>query len=426
MLHERDPIITVREDDIYSIVSDTSLGDTTTKHKDTQQDHTYDAAEFHGQSHNIQLSEYNTLQHGNTANTQIDSNSMLDAYDKIDVNTSHDPQKHSKLTNQLQSSTHIIMTDARHKHDDVAIDRPKYEMMPGDYEPVYHESNHTHVVKPTDKHVLFDNETYGMHQPACTGAAVQLGVDRVKSTPDSPHSETKTTVKEELSTPDKEVEYAEPLPPNAKSCTPSAKAGDGEHFYHSLEYNEAEKCIRGVPNSKESSNPVMKDSTFAPNGACFSEVKSPGLGIRDQVTGNAKCQTQTLTSLYDSTHAMDEVGTTLNAPILFNIDQGQFDDPMYEGISHLVPKHADKNPPLSLDLFHEKMPTKHNYASSPEEESCIDGLNDDPELLNYEEDTNAPEYGDPIVSKHLDDDNNMTKDQRDLKVNIYDTFDDLA
>ena len=81
LAHEQD---TLGEDDIYSIVSDTSLGGTATvtMHTDTQQDHTYDATEFHSQIHNSELPEYTTLQHGNAANTQIDSNSLLGAYDK--------------------------------------------------------------------------------------------------------------------------------------------------------------------------------------------------------------------------------------------------------------------------------------------------------------------------------------------------------
>ena len=81
-------------------MSDTSLGGTATvtMHSDTQQDHTYDATEFHSQTHNSELPEYTTLQHGNAANTQIDSNSVLGAYDKIDINTSKDPQKCSKVS----------------------------------------------------------------------------------------------------------------------------------------------------------------------------------------------------------------------------------------------------------------------------------------------------------------------------------------
>ena len=127
---------------------------------------------------------------------------------------------------------------------------------------------------------------------------------------------------------------------------------------------------------------------------------------------------KTLTSLYDSTHALDEVGAMLNAPMLFNVDQCEFDDPMYEGIPCSVPKQTDKNPSLSLE---EKMQT---MLLLPEEASCIGDVNDDPELLNHDEDMNAPEYSDPVVPGHLDDINIMATDQRDPTVNIYDTFDD--
>ena len=173
--------------------------------------------------------------------------------------------------------------------------------------------------------MLFDDETYGTHKPASKGAAVKLGVDRVESTH---HSETTAAVKGETSTSDKEVEYAEPLPPNVNSGhTPNAQVKD-EHFYHSLEDNKPEKCVGGVPYSKESSNSVMKASTLASNSNYFHEVELSGLAPNDEVTADAKCQIQTLTSLYDSTHAMDEVGAMLNAPILFNIDQCEFDDPI--------------------------------------------------------------------------------------------------
>ena len=217
------------------------------------------------------------------------------------------------------------------------------KMMPGDYEPVYHEPNYTHVDKPTGECVLFDDATYGMHKPASKGAAVQLGADRVES---MPHSETIATVKEELLTPDKEVEYAEPLPPNANNKAQDAQ-GKREHFYHSLEDSneqmKAMKCISSVPYSNNSSNSAVKDSTVASSSDYFSEDK---LAPKDQVTADAKCQTQTLTSLYDSAHAIDAM---LNAPILFNIDQCEFHDPMYEGIPHSIPKQTDKNPSLSLE-----------------------------------------------------------------------------
>ena len=56
--------------------------------------------------------------------------------------------------------------------------------------------------------------------------------------------------------------------------------------------------------------------------------------------------------------------------------------------------------------------------------SCSGDVNDDPELLNHEEDMNAPKYSDPVVPGCLDDINIMATDQRDSTVNISDTFDD--
>ena len=53
------------------------------------------------------------------------------------------------------------MTDAIRKYDDVETDWTN-KMMPGDYEPVYHEPNYIHVDKPTGECVLFDDATYGV------------------------------------------------------------------------------------------------------------------------------------------------------------------------------------------------------------------------------------------------------------------------
>ena len=227
--------------------------------------------------------------------------------------------------------------------------------MPRDYEPVYHEPNCTQVDKSTGKHPIFDNRIHNK------GASVKLMMNRVESTP---HSEIITRVKEETPTVKEEVEYAEPLAPNDRSHTQAKH----EHFYHSLDLNEPEKYSSGAPYSKEG---------------------------KDQVTVDAKCQIQTLTSPHDSysTHTMDEVDAT-NVPIPFNLDQCEFDDPMYEGIPHFVPKQTNnKNPSLN----------KMHHFVSPEEE-----------------DTNTPEYSDPIVPEDLDDIN----DREDTTVNIYNTFDD--
>ena len=221
------------------------------------------------------------------------------------------------------------------------------------------------------------------------------------------HSETTAAVKRGTSTPEKEVEMF-----TFGICILSTTIGIRwkwlSIFHHSLEHSneemKAEECNCGVLYS--SSQSMVKDNT---NNHYTSEAQPPALvpvPIKNHFTADAKCQIKPLTPLYDSDHDIDEVGTMLNAPILLNIDQCEFDDPMYEGTSHLV---SEKNPLLSLDPLHE---TKHSVLSLGEE-SC-------PELLNYEEDMNASEYSDPIVS----DDISVANGHRDTIVNIYDTFDD--
>ena len=158
LLCEWDPI-SFEDDDIYSVVNDTPLGGTTTKlYTDTEQDHTYDTAGFHNQTHNNELPEYNTLQRRNAASIQVDSNSILDAYDKIDINTSKDLQKHSNLSKQLQRSTHIGLmqyvnddVEINHAHNTVNEADRSNQTMPCDYEPVHHEPNCSQVDKPTIK-----------------------------------------------------------------------------------------------------------------------------------------------------------------------------------------------------------------------------------------------------------------------------------
>ena len=262
--------------------------------------------------------------------------------------------------------------------------------------------------------MLFDDEAYGIHKPASRGAAVQLGVNGVDSTP---NSENFTTVKEETPTASKEVEYAEPLAPNEKSHAEDVQARH-EHFYHSLELSaptKPEKYISGAPYSKERSNPVvMKESTFGSNKGYSSKAKSPELAtlpIKDRVKADAKCQTQTVTSFHNS-YGAHTAGTT-HAPMLFSLDQCEFDDPMYEGIPHSVPKQTNNKNPLS----------KTHHILLPEEVSCIWDVNADPVLLNHEEDTNTPDYSDPILPECLHD-SNMADDHEDKTVNIYNTFDD--
>ena len=432
-----------REDDTYSVVSDTSVGITTiVKNTDTEQDHTYDAAEFHTHTNNIDKHpQYNTLQRENTANTQIISNLTFDTYNKIDNNTSKDVQKCSNLSMQFQRSTQT--TDSVHEYDEVDTNHAQREnkpqtcetetdwthkAVPLDYEPVYYGLNDTQV-ESTGEHVLFDDEMYGTHPKSVSNEPTkQFQKDGVESTSRNDYSEVTTvktvkTLSDNRSIANKEVEYAEPLPPNIKSPTQDAQAKD-EHFYHSLEHNEptkAEECNSGVPICIGSSNAEDKDNTSVSNNQ-HTSAELAAMPTKIHVTADTKYQTQPLTSLTDSTQTLDEVGTT-KAPILFTIDQCEFDDPMYESVPHSVPKPSS----MSSDLINEKMQTVQHILSQ-EEVPCRD-VNDDPDMLNHAKDiesyANAPEYSDPVVPECVDDD--MANDQReakDPKVDIYNTFDD--
>ena len=383
----------VNYEEVYSA---TSLDNTTTIEiieTDDQQDHTYDTTKFHNQIDTLHKQpQYNTLQRGNNGGI-TNYGLRFDAYDKIEIHMSKDANNCSKFMKQIPRTIHRI--DSYHDEVEATFTYKNKmgrtpQMMSQDYEPVYHESNCTQVDKPTGKQLGFDDEAYGTHKPASVGEAVKLGVDRIECTP---HSEIIKTVKEEISTANKEVQHAEPPAPNEKGHVQDAQAKP-EHFYHSLELNEPtnpEKCISDALYSKEGKDQVTVDANY-------------------------KCQTQMLTSLHDSygAHTMDEVDTT-NAPILFNLDKCEpFDDPMYEGIPHSVPKQTNnKNPSLS------KM---HHFVST-EVVSCIGDVNADPDLLDCRKDTNTPDYSDPIVPKCLDD-SNMANDQEDTTVNIYNTFDD--
>jgi hypothetical protein len=421
----------LREDDTYSIVSD--------KNTDPQQDHTYDTAEFHNQTNSNEEPQYNynTLQRDNTASFPTWSNSstiLFDTYDKIGANNTTISDAHScfKL-GQLRGTRR---TDSESEYDVIEdsytqnvlnhlpIQPPiKANQILREYEPVYdgYESSITQTKELAAKRMLFDDETHGAHKPAPRRAAIQLRVG-VEAKPNS------ETVKEETPIAHKEVQYAEPLTPNDKNHVRDVQA-QGEHFYHSLELNEPtnpEKCINGDPYSRECSNPVhviIKEPTFGSNNdtskAKLSELATFGsnndltskskssklatLPKKDQFTADTKCQAHTFTSLYDtcSDNTMGEAGAT-NDPILFNL---KFDDPMYEGIPHSVPKQKS-NPSLHIAL--------------PEEVPCIGGVNAHPDFLTREEDTNTPGYSDPGCL----DNTNMANGQEDTTVNIYDTPDD--
>ena len=388
-----------REGDIHIVIDTKSSVGNKAIGRDNELDHTYNMAEYYKQSScNAEQPQYNTLQRGsiNTASTQPSCIPSSGAYDIIGVNTSNNvhnncstlhmyTQKDTRRIDSVDTYDYVEDGDTQNEnHSSTDINSETNHMLPQDYEPIYHGSSNTQVTEPTRKYVLFDDEAYGIHIPASRGAAVQLGVDGSESTP---YSEIFTTVKEETPTANKEVEYAKPLAPNEKGHTEDVQAKH-EHFYHSLELSaptKLEKYISGAPYSKEGLN--LKESTFGSNKDYISKAKSPELAIL--------CQTQTLTSFHDSYGAltMDEAGT-VNAPIPFNLDKCEFDDPMYEVIPHSVPRQTNnKNPSLN----------KMHHMLSPEEVSCIGDANADPELLNHKEDTNTPDYSDPIVPECLDD-----------------------
>jgi hypothetical protein len=392
------------------------------KNTDPQQDHTYDAAEFHNQTSNNEQPHYNTLQRDNAANIPIWSNSstiLFDTYEKIGadnttINDAHNRFKLGQLrgthTNDSASEYDVV----ENTHTQNVLNQPPIgvnetnQMIPRDYELVYFNNTQVDFKELAGKHnvMLFDDETYGRQKPAPRRVAVQLRVDGVEAKPNcNPETE-----KEETSRANKEVQYAEPLVPNYKSHIQDVQA-EGEHFYHSLELNEPTKCISGDPYSKEYSNPVvMKERTFGSNSDLTSKAKSSKLAtlpIRDQVTADAKSQAHIFMTHYDtcSDNTMGEAGAA-NAPI-----QCEFDDPMYEGIPHSAPKRANnKNPTLSKV-----------HIEIPEEASRIGGVNAHPDfLMDREEDTNTPRYSDPGCL----DDTNMANGQEDTIVNIYDTSDD--
>ncbi len=381
-------------EDVYSVISSKDSFES-----GDERDHTYDTAKFDNQTdHDMphEQSQYNTLQHRNNGTTKCNLR-FDDAYEKIYTSKDIDANKCSNSVKQISRISHKTVS----YYDYVEDKRDTTpQMVPQNYEQIYHEPNCTQVHNPTGKQLDCDDKTYE--------AAVQLGVNGIKSTS---HSE---TVKDKTPTTNKEVQYAEPLAPNDKSHVLRDVQADGEHFYHSLELNEPmnpEKCISGDPYSKQCSNPVvMKECTFGSNIYLTSKSKSSKLAalpIRDQVTADAKCQAHTFTTLYDtcSDNTMGEAGAT-NAPV-----QCEFDDPMYEGIPHSAPKRANnKNPTLSKV-----------HIEIPEEASCIGGVNAHPDfLMDREEDTNTPRYSDPGCL----DDTNMANGQEDTIVNIYDTSDD--
>ena len=342
LLHTSDS----REDDTYSIVSDKNI--------DPQQDHTYDAVQFNNQNSNNEQPHYNTLQRENAANIPIWSKSskILNTYEKIGVNNTTNGAHNCanvcqlRVTCRTDSESEYDVVEDGHTHN--VLNQPSIgvngtnKMIPQDYEPVYcYGSSNTQTTELAGKQMLFDESD---ETYGAHRTAVQLRVDGGEDKPNS------KTVKEETPIANKEVQYAEPLTPNDKDHAQDMQA-EGEHFYHSLELNK--------PTNIEK---------------------------------------------YISGHAMDE-GHATNAPISFNFDHCEFDDPMYKGIPHImVPKQTNNT--LSK-MYHDKI-------AFPDEVSCTGDVNVHPDMLSLEEDNNTPGYSDPDWL----DDTNISNGQKDTRFRV--------
>ena len=250
-------------------------------------------------------------------------------------------------------------------------------MTPLDYETVCLAPNEDQKSKKTaDDDQQFDDDLYSTTQSGFTNVCAGIQMEdrhTTQPTPEQVYSEIKDkNVLRLLHNTNNEHEYAEPQVFNSKvlgntesqsTCTPHLHIGG--HYYHSLEGNDkgikavSSTCVNGGGSHKELDtkhveNAVLDHTYDSPDTFIkkitnrekenTTHLKTPSLylhqnqSLNELSTEENKYHTLTPpTTLSHSNQSLNEIGTTATAPILFNIEHCQFDDPVYKG----VPQHSD-------------------------------------------------------------------------------------
>ena len=253
-----------------------------------------------------------------------------------------------------------------------------YEMTPLDYEKVCATRNEDQRNKETaGDNKLFDDDLYSTTQSGFTNVCAGIQMEdrhTTQPTPEQVYSEIEDkNVLCLLHNTNNEHEYAEPqvfkvfnnrVQSNTeRQNTPHVHIG--EHYYHSLEESDkgveavSSACVNGGGSHKKldmkhvEKAAVLDHTHDSPDtfnkisnreGENTTHLKSPSLLLHQNQSFNELSTEENKyhniltppTTLSHSNQSLNELGTA-TAPILFNIEHCQFDDPLYEGVS----QHSD-------------------------------------------------------------------------------------
>ena len=421
-----------------SVVGDNSFDDTTAKRAHTEQDHTYDTAEFRHHNHSNEYIQHNALQCENAPNVHTSSIPMFHTGNKMNISTTKNAQKCSTFSEQLREGAYA--TEDEHEYDDVETirrqnktysnnhmneeDKKRQRMMPQDYEPVCHRPNNKQVKEFISKCAHFDGESYGKTHAQATsiGTEVQVVMDDAdESTLQHVYSEIAPT---EKSVPE---DTSACSVKNTNSHIKDALAMNDAHFYHCLEGRETtkireQKSFTRYP--KESASLSEKDNILPSNNWHGVETGEPIMPAREHNSADAKGQVPILISLSESILSQDEEGAS-NCPVLFNINQCEFDDPRYGAVLDNTSKLRDISTVIP-DRVHGEL---HCDPLSEEKVSCAVynvNVDADPSVGKYGGNpTSAQGFSDSLTMDYEEDDHDVVDSHRKHPENsIGNTFDD--
>ena len=361
---------TTEEDDIYSAVSDNSIGDLGLHSSclDNQTPHAlpYEVAVFHGQSlsDNTQTPQYTT-----------DSKAALQPYDEVDHN------KHNQQYRENQTCTQI--NDEHHMYDEV-----KHEAKEGQSKSIISAVNETREGNDKESITaseLFDDMVY-------EGRNVTF------------HAKSTTNMDED--------DYAEPTAPKKQK---DQFRFDDEHLYDRADQLSKDQmaALTIISGDNSSTNGEANGTKHIYHSLELSETEIHGR------LANPESHNMPILLGHKSTTLQDNNSRSGDCdPTLYNC---QFDDPMYESNPHLG---AD----LKVTATPSSMKADVINSELQEDELTLQG---NPELIqNYSGDAknfaDAPQHSDS--TDLASEDNFMimeSQDKADRNVaSIYDVFDD--
>ena len=197
----------------------------------------------------------------------------------------------------------------------------------------------------------------------------------------------------------KEAEYVEPSDSRIGKCSQTedqSTAHGSEHHYHCLEQDST-----SIPKATTNSIMVTKLNKKTVH-ECDSSIQT-ALHVRNfKAETKVESYTQTPTILPHTTETVTDLGT-MNSPILYNIEDCDFDDPQYDSVAH---KSVAVLHPTQTESSHSlKLPSDRDEMDVVLSAMDVNPLN--PELLvDYDD---APEYSDPIDSASVNNEQPNTR-----------------